>query len=164
MISHKWKMKPETLQLIVALSALLIGVLVYLTTRSHQQVLFLNYLPEMDVAFSLSVGGLIYSIPSLLHIYAFILLTSVVISASINAARLICIFWLIIELVFETGQHPVVASAISENLPEWFYHYAWLQSISNYFINGKFDVLDVMCLVLGSVFAFITVKKLNGWG
>ena len=96
MSQDKGTNKSEILLLLAAISALLAGVLLYLTTRSAQQVLFLNYLPAIDTDWQIDSGGIIYSIPSFLHIYAFILLTSIIISTTPNALRLSCIFWLLI--------------------------------------------------------------------
>ncbi|MCW9013687.1 MAG: hypothetical protein OQL06_07875 [Gammaproteobacteria bacterium] len=97
-------------------------------------------------------NSIIYSIPSFLHIYAFILLSTAVISANIITLRLICIFWLVVELLFEIGQQPSMTDSIIDILPDWFNH-----AIANYFIYGHFDMLDVSALILGVIAAYFTV-------
>ena len=160
----RWKIKAETFQLIVALTALLVGVLLYLTTRNHQQIFFINYFPDISILPQFPSTGITYSIPSFLHIYAFILLTTAFISVQLHSVRLICVFWLVIEILFEIGQHPLLAAPVAGIFPDWFNHYSSLQAVPNYFVNGRFDFLDITFLLLGALAAYLTVKKTNREG
>lgn len=158
-MQNKWKIHDEFFQVSVALIALILGILIYATTRSSQQVFFLQYLPELDLNIPFQMSSIIYSLPSFLHIYAFILLTAAVAQKQIHHVRYICLFWLVVEVLFEFGQQHDIAIAFSNHISGWFSHYVWLETIPNYFLHGTFDPLDIMCLVLGMFAAFATLMK-----
>ena len=165
-MQNKWKLHAELFQVVIALTVLLLGILVYVTTRSSEQVFFLQYLPEMDINIPFQMSGIIYSLPSFLHIYVFILLTTAVTSKQINYIRYVCFFWLVVEVLFEFGQQHDIAIVLANHIPEWFHHYIWLETIPVYFLHGTFDPMDILSLILGMCFAYVTVVKnlSNKWG
>jgi hypothetical protein len=151
-----WIKKPSLLQAEAGLAALMLGMLVYIATRSGQQVFFLQYLPAVHSGSHAGIGDMLYALPSLLHIYAFILLTAAVVSSNAHQLRLICMFWLVTEVMFEIGQQHDVAVAIVEHLPALFYGSATLETVPNYFLHGTFDPLDIIGLLLGTLAAYVT--------
>jgi hypothetical protein len=157
-----WIKKPALLQAEAGLAALMLGILVYVATRSGQQVFFLRYLPTSHSDSYGGIGDMLYALPSMLHIYAFILLTAAVVSSNAHQLRLICTFWLVTEVMFEIGQQHDVAVAIVEHLPAWFYGSAVLETVPNYFLRGTFDPLDIIGLLLGTLAAYATAMSSNG--
>jgi hypothetical protein len=151
-------------QIVMALSALILGVLLYAATRSSERVLFLQYLPELNIRFPIHAGAIVYSLPSFLHIYAFVLLTAAVGAMSARQLRSICLFWLLLELLFEFGQMHAISVVIADYWPAWFDHSLWLEAIPGYFVRGTFDPLDVLCLILGVFAAYATAALSGGTG
>jgi hypothetical protein len=158
----RWTNKPVLLQAEAGLAALMLGILVYFATRSGSQVFFLQYLPAAHSSPHSGIGGILYALPSLLHIYAFILLTAAIVSSNAHHLRLICLFWLVTELMFEIGQQHDVAVVIVEHLPSWFFGSAVLETVPNYFLRGTFDPLDTIGLLLGTLAAYVTAMSCNG--
>ena len=140
----------------------MLGVLVYVATRSGSQVFFLQYLPAVHSSSPSGISDILYALPSLLHVYAFILLTAAVVSRNAHHLRLICLFWLVTELLFEIGQQHDVAVAIVEHLPAWFYGSAAFETVPNYFLHGTFDPLDIIGLLMGTLAAYATAMASNG--
>lgn len=162
MMRSKWIMKPAFLQAEAGLAALLLGIPVYLLTRPAESVLFLQYLPDIHFRIPFDAGGILYALPSFLHIYAFILLTASVVASSTHHLRLICLFWLVIELLFEIGQLHALALIITDHLPVSLSGSVWFEAIPNYFLQGTFDPLDIAGLLLGAMAAYVTVVFSTG--
>lgn len=153
----KSRLKPGVVQVIAAVVALLLGVMIYLSSRDPQQVYFLRYIPFLQQGESHGPSLISDFFPSLLHTYAFILLTVAVLAASLAQTRIICLFWVFIECLFEAGQHETVANQISGQLKVWLADIPLLQYAQEYFVNGTFDVLDMIAITLGAGSAYITV-------
>ena len=156
MPSRGW-LKPELLQLVAASAALLLGLLIYLSSRDPQQVYFLSYLEAFQPGESAQPGLFSDFLPSLLHTYAFILLSVAVLSASLAQTRIICGVWVVIESLFEAGQHQLVAGLISEPLRLWLDGIPLLEYSHEYFVNGTFDGLDILAILLGAAGAYVSV-------
>jgi hypothetical protein len=69
----------------------------------------------------------------------------------------ICGAWLIVEAAFEIGQHASIATEVAAHLPAWFASVPVLDHIAGYFLNGRFDPLDLFSIVLGTFAAYATV-------
>lgn len=149
------RIRPEAIQLVAASLALLGGLLLYLLTRP-QVVMFAFMQGPGTAAFPLE-NAVFYSLPSFLHAYAFILLTNLVINSSANGLRVICIVWIVIELLFEVGQHPDAVLMAGYYLPEWFQHLFGWDVVTGYFVFGHFDVMDMAFVLLGAYAAYLTV-------
>lgn len=146
---------PETVQIVIALFVLSIGVLVYLLDRQPGSVYFI---PEW---FSLtgnpgSIFGYIGNhLPTFIHVYVFILLTVSTTAVSVSHA---CILWFVIDSLLEIAQLTTVANWIAENIPAWFAGIPFFENTASYFKNGTFDVLDIVSIVLGTVAAYLTFQ------
>ena len=123
----------------VATGLLLIGGIVYLVFRSGSTVYFLAGIFPETVNYSISTGTISNSIPSFLHIYAFILLTAVVLNPARTGLILICLGWVSVELFFEIGQHPFFAQYLTGWVPAWFANFSYLEVANTYFLSGTFD-------------------------
>ena len=151
---YKGWLKPEFIQITAAFAALLLGLMIYLLSRDPQQVYFLSYVPAFQQSDSNELGIFSYFLPSLLHIYAFILLTVAVLSASLTQTRIICLCWVFLECLFEIGQHKAIADHLSEFSEGIFI----LEVSSEYFLNGTFDIFDIVAIVMGAFLAYATVS------
>jgi len=98
-------------------------------------------------------------LPSFLHTYAFILLTYAVLGITSQKALLASIsFWLVIELLFEVGQMPSVAVILVSLTPEWFSDFSMLELIDGFFLNGTYDVFDVLAILLAAIASWLTIR------
>jgi DNA-binding beta-propeller fold protein YncE len=149
--------KPSVLHVLIAIIALFLGLQVYLYDRQPEHVYFLfHHFSLAHGQYSL-FGVLGNYLPSFVHVYAFILLTVVV--AGFSKARLIgtCVAWLVVASLFEVAQHPAVAPIIAAAVPAWFTHVPILDNTAAYFLNGTFDPLDLLSIVLGTIAAYVTI-------
>ena len=147
----------------VAIGLLLMGVLVYLVFRGGSSVYFLaGIIPEAH-SYSVSAGYIFNSVPSFFHIYAFILLTAVVLNPSRTGLIFICLGWVAVELFFEIGQHPFFAQYLTEWIPAWFTDFPFLEVAKTYFLNGTFDPVDVLFILFGTAAALLTLHKVQRW-
>lgn len=144
----------------LAVSALVIGVVVYLFDRHADSIYFV---PEWLVFTNnpQSFFGIVgQHIPTFVHVYAFILLTLVVITDSQEYLRYIlpvCLFWLALDGLFEIAQIKIIGTWIANNTPQWFEGIPFLENTSAYFLSSTFDVGDLASIVLGAISAYISV-------
>lgn len=66
---------------------------------------------------------------------------------------LICLFWLAIDVFFETGQYfgQQISGLINTILPP----NTVAALLKGYFVNGKYDPMDILAMVLGVGTAFL---------
>ncbi len=147
----------------VAAGLLLMGGIVYLVFRSSSTVYFLAGIFPEAVNYSISTGYISNSIPSFLHIYAFILLTAVVLNPSRTGLILICLGWVGVELFFEIGQHPFFAQYLTQWVPAWFANFPYLEVANSYFLSGTYDPVDVLFIIIGTAVAVLTLHKVQRW-
>ncbi|MBL3600010.1 MAG: hypothetical protein JMN25_09085 [gamma proteobacterium endosymbiont of Lamellibrachia anaximandri] len=147
----------------MALGLLLLGGLVYLLCRNSSSVYFLASIFPETIGYSMPAATVCSSVPSFIHIYAFILLTAVVLNPSRAGLALICLGWIAIELFFEFGQHPFFAQYLTEKIPAWFENFPFLEVADTYFLTGTFDPLDVLFILFGTAAALLTLHKVQRW-
>ena len=139
------------------------GGIIYLICRSGTPVYFLTYIFPEAVNSTGSAGYMCRSVPSFIHVYACILLIASVLNPSRAWLSLICFSWMIVELFFEIGQHPVFAQQLTEWVPLWFDGFPFLEVTKPYFLNGTFDPVDVLFIIIGTAAALLTLRKVQGW-
>jgi hypothetical protein len=146
----------STIQVMAALLALLLGFLLYILTRQQSQVFFLGLLPEYSIVTLVIDNVVLFALPSMLHTYAFILLTTAVLETGPVGTRLACLLWVMIELLFECAQHPELAPFLSAVLPPWFDQVTGLNLVRPFIMNGQFDYSDIIFILLGAFAAYAT--------
>ena len=147
--------RPQSELLRNALLALLGGAVVYLLTRDPQTVSALRFSPLPLWSGALVHCWLCLALPSLLHVYAFTLLSaSVARPRTRRQALSLCLFWVGIEVFFELGQTAQLAAWIHDLLPAQFGNYPMLSLTHDYFIYGTFDPLDLLFIGLGALAAY----------
>ena len=152
--------RSKFVRILFAGAALVLGLVVYLLYRSPESVYLLpvGLFPESSSASLPGFEVLSRYAPSFLHVYAFILLTAIVLVMSHVTALIISAAWLCLELVLEIGQSESVSTVIVSWLPMWFRDYPFLENIGPYFSLGTFDSGDMLAIVCGSVAAYLTLR------
>ena len=152
-------------RLLIGTVGLLIGCLVYIVSRPPGEVYFLSILGIADSIHQFCPDWLYplgLSLPSFLHVFAFILLTAGLLSCKRKGYLIICTSWLIVDSVFEIGQKNKVLAA--NTVPEWLKQIPFFENTSNYFIHGTFDITDLIFIFLGTIIAYITLIVTDRFG
>ena len=146
--------------LLIALLVFGFGVLVYVFDRQPEQVYFLpewfSFNAEIMNVFG-SIGGWL---PTFVHVFTFILLTLVLVPSASPVA--VSLGWFVLEILFEFGQFRPVAEWIFIHTYDWFPGVPVLENTAYYFLNGTFDVKDLLAIGAGALLAyaaFITIRK-----
>ena len=153
--------RAESLQLATAIVALSIGVLVYLLDRQPGSVYFIP--GGVSIADSLNpiFGQIGNHLPTFIHVYAFILLTVIIMSPSPAMVFWICVTWFSVDSLFELAQLTPIAHLIAEHVPAWFIGIPFLENTAAYFLAGTFDILDIISIAMGTVTAYLTIRYSN---
>ena len=151
-------------QILIGLTVLLLGILIYLIDRSPDQTYFVH---KSFVNISLHstlpnlFGFIGYSLPSFIHAFSFILITAGLLHCQKRGCLIICAFWFLTDVIFELGQKFKASSSIM--IPDWFSGILFLENSKNYFLSGTFDINDLTAIVFGTVLAYfalsITIKR-----
>jgi len=150
--------RSRTYLIFAALSALMLGLCIYLIDRQPETAylvsngLFING-TERPV-----FGVMGNYLPSFLHVYTFILLSAVVFAQTHRQVLIICISWLIIEIIFELAQINVIAQSVAVHIPYWFSGIPILNNSADYFLMGTFDTLDIFSIITGTLTAYMTIS------
>ncbi len=154
---------------LLALLALLLGVTSYAWGRPsaflpaiilywQQAVPWLGVsLPVSPIAASLNT--LANHLPDLLHPLAFSALTIAVMPGPRRIA-LVCGGWGLADVLLELAQHRAISTPLQALLSDWFGPSPVVEQINIYLVNGRFDPLDLFCIALGSVIAYVVVHRL----
>lgn len=137
-------------QIAIGVLALALGALLYLIDRPATHTYFV---PEALSLFQQSprlLGPLGNQLPTLLHTFAFCLISCGIFSTNRWNAFGICVLWVLIDGTFEIGQQPDIAKTIAEFVPDWFARIPILENTRGYFLYGRFDPLDLFSILLGA--------------
>jgi hypothetical protein len=151
-------------QILIGLSVLIIGTLVYLIDRPPYQTYFL-YKSSLTLSLHNTLPNLFgfigNSLPSFVHAFSFILITAGFLCCQKKGCIIICACWFFTDAFFELGQKLKVLS--STMVPDWFSGIPFLENSKNYFSSGTFDVNDLVAIVFGTIIAYfvlsITIKR-----
>lgn len=155
----KRRYAPEARLLLLAVTFLALGVLVYVFDRSVP-ALFLPAWLHAPAQGSLPgfLGG---SLPVLVHTLAMILVTAAILWPWPRSLPFNCLAWLAIECAFELGQATPVDGRIAAALPEWFASVPVADTVGDYFLSGTFDYMDVGAIGIGAFIAYLVVRIIN---
>ena len=144
------------IRFVIALNALMLGVLVYIFGRASDSTflgkIICRYFGDVFIQYNFfgDLGGLI---PELVHPFSFALFTIILFPAAGRIARgLICLGWMIINIVFEIGQY--FSNQFSEFILIIFNRNMFSELLTNYFIAGTYDHGDILAIVFGIIAAF----------
>jgi hypothetical protein len=147
--------RPFVLYAIIAAVALSVGLLVYLLGRQPEHVYFLFHGFSLAHGHHSLFGVLGNYLPSFVHVYAFILLTAAVAGFSQTRLTGTCAVWFVVASLFEAAQHPAISPIIAAAVPAWFARVPILDNTAAYFLNGTFDLWDLLSIVLGTMAACV---------
>lgn len=143
----------------IACLALALGLLVYLTDREPATAALI---PSVSALAGLHLFGALGPwLPSFVHPFAFSLFTAAALPSGSAWRYHACVFWCAVNLVFEFGQHPQLGAPLAEALQGSFGASAPARWVSNYFLRGTFDGVDIASAVLGAVAAAVVLRLLQ---
>ena len=149
-------------QILIGLTVLLLGTLVYLIDRSPDQTYFVYKSPvEISLHNTLpNLFGIIgNSLPSFVHVFSFILITAGLIYCQKRHCLIICTCWFLTDIIFELGQKfKVLASSM---VPDWFSGIPYLENSKKYFLSGTFDFNDLTAIAVGTILAYFVLILTN---
>ena len=152
------------IQISLAVVALSLGVFVYLLDRQPENVYFIPQWLANAVTGDSFLGTLGNFVPTFVHVYAFILLTMAIIFPVQQFRHYlvpVCMFWFLVDSIFEIAQLDAIAKFIARNTPHWFDGIPFLENTANYFLAGTFDVLDIVSIGVGALAAYYTVAIID---
>jgi len=159
-------MKRRLFLLLVGVIGIGIGLSEYISGRAHNSAYFLNNLPFFKfianhlIAMPHIYGRLGLWLPDFFHVFSFSLITIGLFSTSRRSTVAFCLLWLGINVLFEVGQR--YGAEIAPYIPSWFAKIPILENGRNYFLNGRFDIFDVMAVCLGAAFAYLISGVIMG--
>jgi hypothetical protein len=149
-------------QILLGVTALLVGTLVYLIGRPPDRTYFVCISP-INISLYEAVPNLFgftgNSLPSFVHVFSFILLTAGIVSCGRTGYLLICASWFLIDCAFELGQKFHTWSL--PLIPHWFTGIPFLENTEDYFLQGTFDALDLFAIAIGTITAYILLLRME---
>ncbi|MBW2055051.1 MAG: hypothetical protein JRI29_05045 [Deltaproteobacteria bacterium] len=149
-------------QLLIGMSSLIIGTLVYLVDRSPDQTYFVFSSPfniSLFKTLPIIFGFIGNNLPAFIHAFSFILITGALVSCRKRGYLIICLSWFFVDCVFELGQK--FSSLPSKIIPDWFTGIPFLENTGNYFVHGTFDCFDLAAITMGTVIALFVLLFTN---
>jgi hypothetical protein len=137
--------------LVIAIMALVVGLLVYMADRVAAPPLLLPAFARLDTG--ALFGGVGQWLPSFVHPFAFGLLTAAVLPPRSAWRYGACAAWGVVNVAFEVGQHPSISPHLAAALHDAFGSSPPARALANYFVLGTFDRADVVAAVLGALAA-----------
>ena len=141
--------------ILTSATVLFFGILVYLVDRPPDQTYFVD---KSFVNISLyhilpNLYGIIgNSLPSFAHVFSFILITAGLIASKKREFIFICLFWFLIDSVFELGQK--FSTMFIKFIPDWFASIPFLGNTGEYFVRGTFSFGDMAAITIGTIAAY----------
>lgn len=138
-----------------AAGALALGLLVYLADRPAGSAWLLPWAGVLQA----HPGGapLAPWLPTALHAFAFALLSALVLPPRRSLHTLACAGWVLVDQLFELGQHPALAAPLSRGL-EALLPPAVAEPLTRYFRAGTFDTADLAAALLGGGAAWLLLR------
>jgi hypothetical protein len=128
-----------------------LGALVYMTERSTGSVAL------MPAVLALGSGPLFGTLglwlPSFVHPFAFALISAALRPPGTAPAYGACLGWWAVNVAFEAGQHPRIASGVAVAVRDLGLDGPWSRPLTSYLLRGTFDVGDLVAATLGALTA-----------
>lgn len=134
------------------------GLSVYLFDRPAERIYFIPDGWQLSAGNDLLFGSIGRHLPSFVHVTFFILVTAMLLSSWRFRSASICLLWFVIDSLFELAQHEVIAVRIAAFVPDWFEGIFLLENTAAHFLNGTYDVLDIVSIALGSIVAYLVLQ------
>lgn len=134
------------------------GLAVYLFDRTADRIYFVPDWWNLSLGNGHLFGSIGAHLPSFVHVAVFILISAAILAPWRFRIAWICLLWFGIDSLFELAQHDVIAVRIAAVVPNWFEGKYFLENTTAYFLNGTFDLLDIVSIALGSVVAYLVLQ------
>ena len=136
-------------------ATLALGAVYYLSVRPMAVAVGLASIDAQRLPLlALALG----SLPTMLHVLAFSLLTSSFGSRRAASHAWNCAAWVGINALFEIGQHELVARVLAAKLDSWCGATIACARTGQYFAQGTFDFTDIAAGALGGLLAYKILK------
>ncbi len=139
----------------IGIITLIIGVLVYVTDRPAETVMFINNIaPGLSMYQKIpAVFGIIgNNLPGFIHTFSFAMITAGLYGKKKADYKTVCLFWVAINCLFELGQKfSNIAIKLSPT-----------KAMHSFFLHGTFDLLDLAAFAMGGLTAYallVTIGK-----
>ncbi|HID30383.1 MAG TPA: hypothetical protein EYP19_10315 [Desulfobacterales bacterium] len=150
-------------QFLLGFCGLFVGLAEYVLSRPTDSTYLGTAIEALggDFPFKIDIFGVLGGVlPEFVHPFSFALITMALFpQASKNARRMICLFWLVLELLFEIGQF--CGNQIAQYVPRIFDHLYVLANLRSYLLNGTYDHLDVLAICLGITAAYAISERIS---
>lgn len=134
-----------------ATAALAVGLLVYLVDRPAGTAWLMPQAGALRGPAGLA--GAASWLPSAVHAFAFALLSALLLPPRMPLYPVACAGWVLVDGLFELGQHPGIAAGLSEWLQDALPP-GLAQPLARYFLAGTFDPADLGAVLLGGAAAW----------
>ena len=148
------------IQILIGATVLFFGILAYLVDRPPDQTYFVDKSPVNISLYHIlpNLYGIIgNSLPSFAHVFSFILITAGLIASKKREFIIICLFWFLIDSVFELGQK--FSTMFIKFIPDWFASIPFLENTGDYFVRGTFSFGDMAAITIGTIVAYFVLIK-----
>lgn len=98
-------------------------------------------------------------LPSLVHAFAFSVLTACLLPRRRAAAAGACAAWACVDTLAECAQHPAWSAPVAAALERAFDGSRIAAQTGQYFVRGSFDIADVIAGLAGSALAFAALSR-----
>jgi hypothetical protein len=149
-------MKPTNkTQILMGLSSLVVGLLIYLCDRQPDSNTLLWAIGHRAALAGLPslFGPISGQLPSFIHVFSFTLLTAGLLGCRFRGALAVSLFWLAVNVLFELGQQAGIPAGAGHGLAAD--RLLGATALDGFFRYGTYDPLDLVALLLGSVFALL---------
>ncbi len=142
-------------QFFTGLAVLFFGLLIYVVDRPPDQTYFVY---NSSVNFSLYndfpkiFGNIGNNLSAFIHVFSFIMITAGFISCHKRGYFVICMFWFLVDILFELGQR--FSSFFVNFIPDFFEKIPIANHFENYFTFGTFDFFDLFAITIGTAAAY----------
>jgi hypothetical protein len=140
----------------IGIGGLVTGLMVYVIARPLGSAYIHYYIIPVIAYFQFMpniFGRLSQWAPDFLHVFSFSLISISLFSRSRVSRLFYCIFWSSANIILEIGQ--LYGEQLAGYIPAWFYKIPVLENTKDFFITGRFDIIDILAFTLGGIFAFL---------
>ncbi len=85
------------------------------------------------------------------------IITAGLIASKKSQFIIICLFWFLIDSVFELGQK--FSTMFIKFIPDWFASLPFLENTGDYFVRGTFSFSDIAAITIGTIVAYFVLIK-----
>lgn len=142
------------MQIALAVVMLVLGVNVYLLSRTDQAMLVPDWLHFAEGGQTV-MPGVGAHLPSFTHAFAITILISAVLRPWRRLTAIVCAAWFAVACALEFGQARGVGDRISVLLSGLESPSSYLEFAAGYFVRGTYDPLDVAGIAIGCLSAYL---------